>query len=250
LQQPNGTPDFTIKSMVVIPSTESEAESLDIEPPEVNHQSPPLTPAAMVELWEQEQRTARRKLAPEGALQGATRELQAALGCLLQACYEHGVKVGNWRLQHVVGEWSFGEHPVYGLMTLAHWGCRDAQPWKVGIGLFAARGGGKPKDLEIKLTAFDIEPTMVDHLILLRPDDDVALTGKSKSMWQESEKRGRHARMEAMSVDDFAWIASFPRWLAALGDAMPPGQSLPNLADMIQEKCERILEQVCMPVQG
>src|SRR5262249_22678926 len=56
------------------------------------------------DLWDQEVRSARRKLEPEGALTGATRELQLGLGTFLQVCHEHGVKVGPWRLQHVVGE--------------------------------------------------------------------------------------------------------------------------------------------------
>jgi hypothetical protein len=216
--------------------------------------SPPPMPAiftaeSLAELWEQERRTARRKLEPEGALTGATRELQAGLGSLLEYCHENGVKVGPWRLQHVVGEWSFGDHPTYGALTLAHWGCKDAQPWKVGIGLFLARAGGKPKDLEIKLAAFDIEPVMVDHLILLRPEDDLSLSGKSKLMWADSERRGRHSRIESMDLECFALIAAFPRWLAAVRDALPQGQHLPALADIIQEKCERILEQVCMPIQ-
>jgi hypothetical protein len=209
-----------------------------------------LSTAAMLELWEQERRVARRKLEPEGALTGATRELQSALGTLLQVCHEHGVKVGPWRLQHVVGEWSFGEHPTYGALTLAHWSCKDGQPWKVGIGLFLGRGGGKPKDLEVKLAAMEIEPAVVDHLILLRPDDDLSLTGKSKTLWADAERRGRHARLEAVGLDELALLASLPRWLAALSDALPPGCPLPNLADIIQDKCERLLEQVCMPVQG
>jgi len=209
-----------------------------------------LSTAAVLELWEHERRVARRKLEPEGALTGATRELQSALGTLLQICHEHGVKVGPWRLQHVVGEWSFGEHPTYGALTLAHWSCKDGQPWKVGIGLFLGRGGGKPKDLEVKLAAFEIEPAVLDHLILLRPDDDLSLTGKSKALWADAERRGRHARIEALGLDDLALLASFPRWLAALSDALPPGCPLPNLADLIQDKCERLLEQVCMPVQG
>src|SRR5207245_30932 len=87
---------------------------------------------SLAELWEQELRSARRKLEPEGALTGATRELQAGLGAFLQLCHEHGVKVGPWRLQHVVGEWSFGDHPTYGVLSIAHWVCRDGQPWKVG----------------------------------------------------------------------------------------------------------------------
>ena len=105
-------------------------------------------------------------------------------------CHEHGVKVGPWRLQHVVPEWSFSEHPTYGVITIAHWACKDAQAWKVGVGLFLGRGNGKSKDLEIKLSSLDVEPPVIDHLILLRPEDDLALTGKSKTLWQ----RRREAR--------------------------------------------------------
>jgi hypothetical protein len=202
------------------------------------------------ELWDQEMRAARRKLEPEGALTGATRELQAGLGAFLQVCHEHGVKVGPWRLQHVVGELTFGEHPTYGAITIAHWVCKDGQPWKVGIGLFLGRGPGKPRDLETKLSALEATPQVIDHLILLRPEDDLSLTGKSKALWQEAERRGRHARLEAVGLDGFAVLSGFPRFLAALGEALPAGQPLPNLADLFQDRCEKLLEQVCMPVQG
>ena len=212
----------------------------DVLPPSLN----------LAELWEQEIRAARRKLEPEGALTGATRELQAGLGSFLQICHEHGVKVGPWRLQHVVNEWTFGDHPTYGAISLAHWVCKDGQPWKVGIGLFLGRGVAKPRDLNIKLLALEAEPPIVDHLILLRPDDDLGLTGKSKTLWQDAEKRGRHARLEAVSLDGFAALYAFPRWLTAITEALPSGQPLPNLADLLQEKCEKLLEQVCMPVQG
>jgi len=208
-----------------------------------------ITPAQMIEMWQQEQRAARRKLEPEGAMTGATRELQAGLGAFLQACHEHGVKAGPWRLQHVVGEWNFGEHPTYGAITIAHWACKDGQPWKVGIGLFLARGAGKPRDLEVKLSVMESEPAVIDHLILLRPEDDLALTGKSKTLWQDAERRGRHARIEAVSLDTFAMLSSFPRWLTAMTESQPDGQPLPNLADLIQEHCETLLEQVCMPIQ-
>jgi hypothetical protein len=201
-------------------------------------------------VWDQEVRSARRKLEPEGALTGATRELQAGLGAFLQACHEHGVKVGPWRLHHVVGEWAFGEHPTYGVMTIAHWVCKDGQPWKVGIGLFLGRGAAKPRDLGTKLSALEAEPAAIDHLILLRPEDDLALSGKSKSLWQESERKGRRARLEPVALDAFAVLYAFPRVTAALAEALPEGQPLPNLADLIQEKCEKLLEQVCLPVQG
>jgi hypothetical protein len=254
--------EFTVKSAVVVESDDFRSDELRVtsdesiqsltthHSPLTTHGSPPMSFDAMAELWDQEQRMARRRLEPEGALVGATRELQAGLGAFLQICHEHGVKVGPWRLQHVVGEWSFGEHPTYGVLTIAHWVCRDGPPWKVGIGTFLARGAGKPKDLEVKLSALDVEPMMLDHLILLRPDDDMSLTGKSKTLWADAERRGRHPRLEAISLDGFAMLSAFPRWLAAIAESQPTDQPVPNLADVIQEKCERLLEQVCMPVQG
>jgi hypothetical protein len=195
-------------------------------------------------------RAARRKLEPEGALTGATRELQGGLGRFLQICHEHGAKVGPWRLQHVVGELTFGDHPTYGVITIAHWVCKDGQPWKVGIGLFLGRGPGKPKDLETKLASMEAAPPVIDHLILLRPEDDLALSGKSKSLWQEAERNGRHARLEAVNLDTFAILYGFPRWLTAVSEALPEGQPLPNLGDFLQEHCEKLLEQICMPVQA
>jgi hypothetical protein len=173
--------------------------------------------------------------------------LQAGLGSFLQLCHDHGVKVGPWRLQHVVSELNFGDHPTYGACSIAHWVCKDGEPWKVGIGLFLARGSGKPRDLEIKLNAYDLTPPVIDVLILLRPEDDLALTGKSKTMWQDAEKRGRSGRIEPVSLDTFCTLYAFPRWLTAISEALPEGQPLPNLADLVQERCEKLLEQVAMP---
>ena len=156
-----------VKSYIEVETPAEAPEAAITEPPT-------LAVASLGDLWEQEVRSARRKLEPEGALTGATRELQAGLGTFLQICHEHGVKVGPWRLQHVVGEWTFGDHPTYGAITIAHWACKDGQPWKVGVGLFLGRGNAKPKDLGTKLAALDVEPPMIDHLILLRPEDDLA----------------------------------------------------------------------------
>ena len=165
---------------------------------------------ALADMWDLEQRAARRKIEPEGALTGATRELQAGLGAFLAICHEHGVKVGPWRLQHVVPEWTFGDHPTYGAVTIAHWACKGGQPWKVGVGLFLARGAGKPKDLEVKLSVMDTQPAMVDHLILLRPEDDLTVAGKSKTLWQEAERSGKHTRLEPVSLDGFAQLYCLP----------------------------------------
>ena len=210
-----------------------------------------LTGAALVELWEQEQRAARRKLEPEGALTGATRELQAGLGAFLSVCHEHGVKVGPWRLQHVVTEWTFGDHPTYGVVTIAHWACKDGQPWKVGLGLFLARGAGKPKDLEVKLAVMDAEPAVVDLLILLRPEDDFGTDRQEQdAAGRRRSAAGRHARLEPVSLDGFAQLYASRGGWRRCARRCPTGTPLPNLADVIQEKCEKLLEQVCMPVQG
>jgi hypothetical protein len=207
-----------------------------------------LTLPMMADLWDQEQRTARRQLEPDGALTGATRELQAALGQFLMHCLEHGVKVGPWRLQHVVPEYVFSDHPTYGVVSLGYWACKDGQPWKVAVGLFLARGAGKPRELEIKFSLFEQQPAPLDLLILLRPEDDLSLTGRSKKLWDQAEQRGQLARLEPVSLDTLAQIYAFPRWLAALRESLPEGVPLPNLADLIQQKCEHLLTQVCMPV--
>lgn len=222
---------------------------------EVPAKSPDLPRASadgmdLVGMWEQALQDAKAKLEPEGSLTGATRELQAGLGAFLAICHEHGVKVGPWRVQHAVPEFTFSEHPTYGVMAIAHWVCKDGQPWKVGVGLFLGRGAGKPRDLEIKLGALDLTPQAIDHLILLRPDDDISLTGKSKNIWQESERKGLHARLEPMKLEHFTMLYAFPRWLATLAESLPAGQALPNLADLIQDRCEKLLEQVCMPVSS
>jgi hypothetical protein len=237
---------LAVKSVIVVETPASEPPIAS----EIGHGHGHGVTADVPDIWDQEVRAARRNLEPDGALTGATRDLQAGLGAFLQICHEHGVKVGPWRLPHVVPEWTFGEHPTYGAISIAHWVCKDGQPWKVGVGLFLGRGPAKPKDLTTKLAALDVEPSVIDHLILLRPDDDLALTGKSKTLWQDAEKRGRHSRLEAVSLDGFAVLYAFPRFLASLTESLPQGQPLPNLADLLQEKCERLLEQVCMPVQG
>ena len=59
-----------------------------------------------------------------------------------------------------------------------------------------------------------------------------------------------HAQLEPASLDGFAQLYSFPRWLAAVRESLPEGTPLPNLADVIQEKCEQVLPQLCMPVQN
>src|SRR5260370_7506842 len=111
---------------------------------------------------------------------------------------------------------------------MAQWVGKDGQAWKVGIGLFLGRGAAKPRDLGTKLAALEVEPAVIDHLILLRPEDDLALTGKSKSLLQDAEKRGHHARLEAGPAGPFALFSSLPRCLNPLPQPLPPAPPPPN----------------------
>ena len=258
MPEPEAPP--AVKSVVIVETMATSKPVANVQPAE-----PAKTPAPVStpkprprsggasigrESWDQEMAAATAKIESEGALTGATRELQAGLGAFLLACHEHGVKVGPWRLRHVVPEWTFGDHPTYGAISIGHWVCKEGEPWKVGVGLFLGRGVAKPKDLAIKLSAFEAQPPVIDHLILLRPEDDLVLSGKSKTLWQDSEKKSHHARMEAVPLSAFAVLYGFPRWQSAFAEAVPAGQPMPNIADLLQERCEKLLEQVCMPIQG
>jgi hypothetical protein len=223
------------------PVTEMKTEPMTVTP---------LTPAKynLIELWKEECASALVKLSPEGALTGAARELQAGLGAFLSACQEHGVKCGPWRLTHVVPELNFGDHPTYGVISLAHWAGKAGKTWRLGIGLFLGRGPGKPRDLAVKLTSFDGEPCVLDQLVLLRPSDDTAITGKSKTLWDEAAGKGHGCRLESLDLDRFAWLYAFPRWMMALAENSN-GAPLPNLADFLQDQLQELVKQVCLPLQ-
>ncbi|HMP03848.1 MAG TPA: hypothetical protein PKD86_18770 [Gemmatales bacterium] len=244
----------TVKSVVLVEAAAPAPQQADAAAAPLKPAIQPAgTPSAAsrpswLELWKQQMAMSRAQLEPEGALTGATRELQAGLGQFLQTAFEHGVKVGPWRLKHVVPELAFGEHPTYGSLSLAHWAGKDGQPWRLGIGLFLGRGPGKLKDLQTKLAAFQLEPPVVDQLILLRPADDVTLTGKSKTLWDEAVSGGRHVRLEPMNLDDLAVLYGFPRWLAAVHEAEGATGPLAHLADFLQEQGGSVLGQLAMPV--
>ncbi|MCS7166234.1 MAG: hypothetical protein RMI91_01810 [Gemmatales bacterium] len=236
--------EVTILRAVSPPHVSARERSADSSDGNASAQLAPL--AILERLWHQACDDARERLAPEGAVTGATRELQAGLGALMQTCLEHGVKVGPWRLQHVVPEFTYGQHPTYGVLTLAHWVCRDGPPWRVGVGLFLGRGPGKFRDLQVKLTALDMEPPVVDTLVLLRPADDLQLSGKTKALWEEVQTRGRPVRLEPLRFDELVQLYAFPRWLALLTETWPEDKPLPNLADFLQSQCEALLRLTCL----
>jgi hypothetical protein len=236
-------PDVVVKSVVEVAVNTAPTGAASS-----SQDNPDLT-SRLIELWDLELASARRQLSPDGALCGATREIQSGLGFLLRLINERGIRVGPWRLQHVVESFDYGDHPVYGVVSLGHWASLTGSPWKVGVGLFLGRGQGKLKDLSVKLASLDFDPALVDHLILLRPDDDLILTGKSRQLWQDAERRGKHARIESIDLDGFASLYALPRVHATAIETSDPEQVRHHLASLLHDKADRLLRQVCMPVQ-
>lgn len=241
-EKPEIAQDIVVKSVVEV--SVASAPSNQVTRPD----NPELA-ARISELWDLEISSAKRQLAPDGALCGATREIHAGLGFLLRIANEHGLRVGPWRLQHVVESFDYGDHPVYGVISLGHWASQSGTPWKVGVGLFLGRGQGKLKDLSVKLACLDFDPPLVDHLILLRPEDDLILSGKSRQLWQETERRGKHARVEAVGNEGFALCYALPRIHSTASETHDSEEVRFQLASMLQDKAERFLRQICMPVQ-
>ena len=240
---PDSNKGYLLKSVVEI--SVNSAPSSNIEPAKNN----PRLEANLADIWEIELASAKRQLSPEGSLCGATREIHNGLGFLLRLANEHGIRVGPWRLQHVVESFDFGDHPVYGVVSLGHWSSQSGTPWKVGVGLFLGKGQGKFKDLSVKLSCLDFDPPLIDHLILLRSEDDLVLSGKSRQVWQETERRGKHARIESMTLDTFSLLYALPRIHSTAIENHQPEEVRQYLSAMIQEKAESIMRQVCMPAQ-
>src|SRR3982750_858857 len=108
-------------------------------------------------------------------------------------------------------------------MSLAHWAGKAGKTWRLGIGLFLGRGPGKPRDLTVKLSAFEGEPCVLDQLVLLRPSDDTAITGKSKAAWGGATGAGPGVRLEPFDLGSFAVLYAFPRWLTSISESQEQG---------------------------
>ena len=98
----------------------------------------------------------------------------------------------------------------------------------------------------------ETEPPVIDHLILLRPEDDVIADRQEQDRsGRKPNENGKHARLEPIALDAFAHALQLPA-LARRRDAKrcrtataaEPGRPDPG------SQCEKLLEQVCMPVQG
>lgn len=233
---------------VVAPRPTVTLEEPGIEPAaEANPPLETLPREGLVEQWFHEVRAAERKLKPVGSLAGATVELQGALARWLRLCKELGVEKGDWKMASIRDQVSVGNHPTYGALIVVAWTHRSGKSARVGIGMWLGRGVGKPRDLETKLQAFENGAMAVDHLILLRPSDDVRLSGRTKELFDAAISTGRPVSVEPLELETFAKVYAFPRWMQAVGDSFPGAAVPAELYQFLAEQTEGILEKLAIP---
>jgi hypothetical protein len=199
--------------------------------------------------WSQDVRAAERKLKPVGSLSAATAEIHGGLGRWLQVCRMLGVEQDEWRLVGVRDHVQVGDHPVYGGLTLLEWRNPANEVRTLGVGLWLGRGVGKPRDLEAKLAAFQKSPPIVDHLILFRPTDDVRLSGRSQTLWDEALAKGRSLRLEAVELEALAKLYAFPAWMQQLQDSFPNGAAPEHAYVFLAEQTEDVMLRLGLPVE-
>ncbi len=223
--------------------------ALPAPPPVPPHD--PLDPEALwrdlCERWDQEVRTAERKLKPVGSLSGATADLHGGLCRWLQLCRELGVEQDQWRMTGVRDVLQVGDHPAYGTLAVIEWTGPDGAATRVGAGLWLGRGVGKPRDLDAKLGVFARSPCPIDHLILFRPADDARLTGRSQTSWEAATAAGHSVRLETVGLDVFAKIAAFPRWYQQVQEAFPDGAIPESVYVFLAEQTEQIMQRLGLP---
>ncbi len=153
--------------------------------------------------WDSAVTRARRELA--NAARGTLADkLHAGLGRWLGSL-ANTETTDDARLLRVEPNFTFGDHPTYGVVTVAHWQfpTRDVTTRRVAIGVVLGQGAAMPKDLAVKLALFDHRPAPADELIVLWPDresnfDASALPPASLQVWNRrpaahSPRRAAHA---------------------------------------------------------
>jgi hypothetical protein len=199
--------------------------------------------------WSQDVRAAERKLKPVGSLSAATAEIQGGLARWLQVCRMLGVEQDDWKLTAVRDHVQVGDHPVYGALTVLEWQNGAGDVRNLGVGLWLGRGVGKPRDLEAKLAVFQKTPAVVDHLILFRPCDDVRLSGRSQTLWDEALAKGWSMRLEEIELGGLAKLHAFPAWMQQLQDAFPNGAAPEHAYVFLAEQTEDVMLRLGLPAE-
>jgi hypothetical protein len=201
---------------------------------------------SLEDRWFHEVRSAERKLKPVGSLAGANAEIHGALARWLHLCRSLGVEQDHWQMSAIEDQVQIGSHPNYGSLLVIEWQ-KGAEKVRVGVGLWLGRGVGKPRDLETKLGVFAMSPTIIDHLILLRPADDVRLSGKTQASWEAAIAAGHRMTLQGVDLATFARLYAFPRWMQGVQETHATGQIPASVYEFLAKETGPILELLSLP---
>jgi hypothetical protein len=237
---------------LVLPSSPSAEESLPElpEPPKRVLSQVQLERESLLPKWDSAVTRARREWA--SAARGTlTDKLHAGLGRWLDT-FANTELAGDARLVRVEPNFTFGDHPTYGVVTVAHWRSTISadRERRVAIGVVLGQAAAMPKDLGVKLSVFDLRPAPADELIVLWPDrewnfDAAALPPASLQVWNKAA--GRRPRLVGLPTQELAWLLAFSDWLSELREtesAQEEGWPQGAVETFVRERTARLLERL------
>jgi hypothetical protein len=101
--------------------------------------------------------------------------------------------------------------------------------------------------LEVKLGVFRQSPALVDHLILLRPADDVRLSGKTQEAWDAAVAAGSSLSMAPVDLETFAKLYAFPRWMQEVSERYSETGVPAEVYEFLANQTGGILELLALP---
>src|SRR5262249_23564688 len=145
---------------------------------------------SMEARWQQELRTARRRIENDGIATLAD-ELHNGIVKWFECLIAEGSTAPRPQAARNV---ILGNHPTYGQVT--QYEGRDARVvGRLGVGLLLGTGKGMPRDLETKLQTTALEPHPFELLILIWPRDTVLsapydqhFSEASRIIWERFDK--------------------------------------------------------------
>lgn len=189
---------------------------------------------------------------PRGSLAG---ELHAGLGRWLDTFVDVAgtsapihTRGSAFRLFRVESGVAFGDHPSFGLLTVAHWQTGGGDIRRVGAGLVLAMGSGMPRDLAIKLSVFRNRPTLVDELVVMWPDRDSSfqladMPVGSRKVWEE-EAVQLPVHLCGLSGAELCWILAFIDWSDEIAESARPGWPDHAVREFVRARTAALLERL------
>jgi hypothetical protein len=206
--------------------------------------APAVSPSAdtLGQGWEEAAAAGRRRLQMSRRTSLA-QELHTGLGRWLELLADQ--LVDGWRLAGVRTAVAYGDHPTFGVVTVATWTNAQQCTFRVALAPVLGEGRAMPKDLAIKLSVLGQRPPIAEQLVVLwpvpqGPADVQQLPAATRQVW-EQRASGPAVTLCALTLPDFAWLLGFPEWLAAhVAESRPEA-----LQGFVMERTGYLLADLC-----